>query len=225
MRGDYHAREGLPIEAKLCEQYDASRSVLREAVKMLTAKGLIGSRPRRGTYVEPEERWSLLDPDVLGWILQRDFSPGLMREFLEVRSAVEPAAAALAAQNAGAEGRAEIAAALARMEAAARGDADPLEADIAFHVSILQTSGNRFFEQFCPLVETALRFTIRLTNRAKGVSMARIADHRAIYEAVAVGDAAGAAAATSALLSEALRLAKRVERDEARLKIKGGNDN
>lgn len=214
VRGDYAQNANLPIEAQLSEQFDASRSVLREAVKMLTAKGLIGSRPRRGTYVEPEEQWSLLDPDVLAWILQRDFSPRLMREFLEVRCAIEPAAAALAATNGTAEDIEDISRALERMEAAARGDADPLETDIAFHVAILRASRNRFFQQFAPLVESALRFTIRLTNRVKGVQMASVPDHRAIAEAIVARNPEAAAAATTALLQEAIGLTRLIE-DEA----------
>src|SRR5258707_14934274 len=64
--GVYSANNPIPIEAELCRQYDASRPVLREAVKMLTAKGLLGARPRRGTWIQPEDKWNLLDPDVLG---------------------------------------------------------------------------------------------------------------------------------------------------------------
>ena len=63
--GVYSADNSIPIEAELCRQYAASRSVVREAVKMLTAKGLLGSRPRLGTWVQPERNWNLLDPDVL----------------------------------------------------------------------------------------------------------------------------------------------------------------
>jgi DNA-binding FadR family transcriptional regulator len=72
--GVYSADNPIPIEAELCRQYGASRPVLREAVKMLTAKGLLGARPRRGTWVQPEDKWNLLDPDVLGWLLERKFS-------------------------------------------------------------------------------------------------------------------------------------------------------
>src|ERR1022692_4746416 len=74
----YTADNPIPIEAELCRQYAASRSVVREAVKMLTAKGLLGSRPRLGTWVQPEANWNLLDPDVLGWLLERKFSVGLL---------------------------------------------------------------------------------------------------------------------------------------------------
>src|SRR5580704_11295089 len=97
--GVYSADNPIPIEAELCRQFNASRTVLREAVKMLTAKGLLGSRPRLGTWVQPEDKWNLLDPDVLGWLLERKFSPALLIEFTEMRLAVEPGAATLAAMT------------------------------------------------------------------------------------------------------------------------------
>src|ERR1700733_10017182 len=134
--GGYSADNPIPIEAELCRQYSASRTVLREAVKMLTAKGLLGSRPRVGTGVQPEENWNLLDPDVLGWLLERKFSPALLIEFTELRLAVEPGAAALAARVAGAEEKAAIRSAIERMQAADSGDDDPLDSDIAFHVAV-----------------------------------------------------------------------------------------
>src|ERR1700676_5749095 len=106
--GVYSTDNPIPIESELSRQYNASRTVLREAVKMLTAKGLLGSRPRLGTWVQPESNWNLLDPDVLGWLLERKFSPALLIEFTEMRLAVEPGAAALAAYVAGAEEKATI---------------------------------------------------------------------------------------------------------------------
>ena len=96
IKGKYSPDDMFP-EVELCETYGVSRTVLREAVKMLTAKGLIGSRPRQGTRVLPESQWNLLDPDVLRWLLERKFSIELLIEFTEVRLAIEPKAAARAA--------------------------------------------------------------------------------------------------------------------------------
>lgn len=206
VRGDAPAGESLPIEAELSKQYDASRTVVREAIKMLTAKGLVGSRPRRGTYVEPESEWNLFDPDVLRWTLQRRFSIDLLREFLIARRAIEPAAAREAASHRDGEAIAEIARRLDDMREAATGARDPLEADIAFHIAVLEASGNRFFRQFSFVVDTALRFSIRLTNTAKGVRAASVDDHGAIHEAIARGDGDGAALAVERMLDEALQL-------------------
>ncbi|MEX0300670.1 MAG: FadR/GntR family transcriptional regulator, partial [Kordiimonas sp.] len=163
--GKYSPENPIPVEAALCEQFEASRSVLREAVKMLTAKGLLTARPRQGTRVEPEENWNLLDPDVLRWLLERKFSLKLLSEFAEIRLPIEPAAAWLAAQRASDEEVEAIESAIRRMEAAEVGDDDPLLSDIAFHVSILRASGNRFYIQFEDLIQTALTFSIRFTNR------------------------------------------------------------
>ena len=206
VRGDAPAGESLPIEAELSKQYDASRTVVREAIKMLTAKGLVGSRPRRGTYVEPESEWNLFDPDVLRWTLQRRFSIDLLREFLIARKAIEPAAAREAALRRDGEAIAEIARRLDDMREAATGAQDPLEADIAFHIAVLEASGNRFFRQFSFVVDTALRFSIRLTNTAKGVRAASVDDHATIYAAIARGDGSGAALAVEQILDEALQL-------------------
>ena len=204
--GVYAGPQGFPVESELCKYYGASRSVLREAVKMLTAKGLLAARPRQGTWVEPESRWNLLDPDVLRWLLERKFSLSLLIEFTQIRLAVEPAAAALAARAATPEDNHRIEAAIGRMIAASNGDDDPLECDIAFHVAVLTASGNRFYVQLCELIETALRFSIRRTNDYKGVALASVMDHKRIGDAIAAGDADLAAANMRALIREALEL-------------------
>ena len=195
----------FPIEQELCRQYGASRPVLREAVKMLTAKGLLGARPSAGTWVRPEGEWNLLDPDVLRWTLERQFSLSLLREFTQVRAAMEPAAAALAAR-AGAEGKAKVRDGIERMAAASRGADDHLEADIAFHVAVLQASGNRFYAQLSQLTETALRFSIRRTNDYKGVAIASLIDHQRVADAILAGDAELASGSMRVLILEALSL-------------------
>jgi DNA-binding FadR family transcriptional regulator len=204
--GQYSTTNPFPIEAELCRQYGASRPVLREAVKMLTAKGLLSARPRHGTWVEPEERWNLLDPDVLRWLLERKFSTDLLIEFTEIRLAIEPEAAALAARVADAAQRAAVRASIDRMVAASRGDDDPLESDIAFHMAILRASRNRFYLQLGELIGTALRFSIRTTNRYKGVHLGSVPDHKKISDAIVAGRPQAAADAMRALIQEVLDL-------------------
>ena len=207
--GGWDAAGAFPIEAELCARFGVSRSVVREAVKMLTAKGLLSARPRRGTVVEPEPHWNLLDPDVLRWLLERAPSPALLAEFTQMRLGIEPQAAALAAQ-AVCHGQTgwllPIREALARMQAAGAGQDDPLASDIAFHVAILHASGNRFLVQLRELVDTALRISIRLTNARKGVSLASVDDHARVLRAIEAADAPAAAAAMRELLGEALEL-------------------
>src|SRR6185436_5662799 len=201
VRGELPAGKPLPIEAELGKKYGASRTVMREAVKILSTKGLIGQRPRVGTYVHPEEKWDLLDAEVLKWILDRHFSHALLREFLEVRIGIEPAAAALAAHNATDADKQLLWQKLERMKAANEGHFDPVQADIAFHATILEISHNRFYHQLAPIVETALRFSIRITNKVKG----RLPDydaHEKIYRMIRDGKADGASKACRELIRE-----------------------
>ncbi len=113
------------------------------------------------------QTWNLLDPDVLRWLLERKFSLELLAQFTEVRLAVEPMAAMLAASKATPAGMAEIRDAIERMRAAARGEDDPLESDIAFHVAVLDATGNRFYAQLEGVIDAALRTSILFTNRSR----------------------------------------------------------
>ena len=197
------AETPFPTEADLSEEHGVSRSVTREAVKMLTAKGLLTARPRQGTSVQPVANWNLFDADVLRWLLERKFSPELLRQFNELRAAIEPAAAALAAQTADARGLALIEAGFARMVAAEAGDDDGLNADLAFHLAILRASGNPFFAQFRDVVATALRTSIRFTNRIVGRT-ADLAAHGAVKDAICAGDPARAHAAMTAIIGDVM---------------------
>ncbi len=201
VRGIYHQENPFPTEADLCTQFEVSRSVLREAVKMLTSKGLLRARPRQGTKVQDEIKWNLLDPSVLRWLLVRDFSLDLLSEFTEVRLSIEPAAAALAAERASDEDKLKIEVALKRMQAI---EEDPLLSDIAFHVAILNASGNRFFRQMQDFSETALRISIRLTNKRKGVRLASVRDHQKVFDAIMAGKPELARSAMQYLLQEAM---------------------
>ena len=205
--GAYESKP-FPIEADLSKQYGVSRSVTREAVKMLTAKGLLSARPRQGTIVQPPSSWNLFDADVLSWLLERKFSLELLAQFNQLRSAIEPAAAALAARHADEAGLAAIHAGFARMVAADAGDDDTLEADIAFHLAILSASTNPFFAQFRDLVATALRTSIRFTNRIKGRT-ADLAAHEAVKLAIERRDAEAAHAAMRNIIDDVMLLIER----------------
>ena len=202
--GEY-AEAGFPTEGALALRFGASRTVTREAVKMLTAKGLLSARPRHGTVVEPENAWNLLDPDVLRWLLERKFSLRLLAEFTEMRLGIEPAAAALAARNADEAGLDGIRKALERMKAAAEGEDDPLSADIAFHVAILNATKNPFYRDLYELVNTALRISIRFTNRIKGRT-ASIPSHEDVATAIIARDAVAAQSAMQVIIVDVLEL-------------------
>jgi len=207
--GEYETQR-FPTEAELAVQHAVSRSVTREAVKMLTAKGLLTARPRKGTTVQPPSSWNLFDPDVLRWLLERKFSLELLRQFSELRIAIEPEAAALAARGAS-SAVAEIRAGFERMEAAETGAEDTLEADIAFHIAILRASANPFYVQFQDVVTTALRTSIRFTNRFKGRT-ASLPQHRAVLTAIERRDHHLAHDAMTDLIAEVMVLIADAER-------------
>lgn len=206
VQGVYPVGTGMPSEADLCLQHNVSRSATREAVKMLSAKGLIASRPKQGITVLPESKWNMFDPDVLRWILSSKPSLPLLKEFTQVRVVLEPQAAALAASSASDEQILQIRRALKRMMDADEGLDDPLEADIAFHSAVLTASNNRFLVQLTEFISTALRVSIRYTNKIKGVPGADVAKHRLILDAIAEHDSARARDAVQVLLDEALAL-------------------
>ncbi|WP_019515611.1 FadR/GntR family transcriptional regulator [Sphingomonas sp. Mn802worker] len=207
--GEY-SEKPFPTENELVRQHGVSRSVTREAVKMLGAKGLLGARPKQGTFVMPAEAWNLFDADVLRWLLERRPSIELLRRFNELRMGVEPQAAALAAQRADDEQRAAIVQGLERMKAADRGEDDSLDADLAFHVAILRATNNPFFVQFRDMVATALRVSIRVTNRIAGRT-ASIHDHAAVCEAILASDPDRAKIAMQALIDDVLVLIERLD--------------
>ncbi len=207
VHGRYEDRS-FPTEGELAKQHGVSRSVTREAVKMLTAKGLLSARPRQGTIVQNKASWSLFDTDVLRWLLERKFSIDLLQHFNELRIAIEPEAAALAARHPADAAHAGIRAGLERMAAADDGQDDILEADIAFHVAVLRASHNPFYAQFRDVVTTALRTSIRFTNRLKGHS-ASIADHRAVLDAIAARDPDRARSAMRTIIGDVLQLIAR----------------
>jgi DNA-binding FadR family transcriptional regulator len=122
---------------------------------------------------------------------------------------VEPGAATLAARAAGPEEKLAISRAIERMQAADRGDDDPLESDIAFHVAVLAASRNRFYAQLGGFTSTALRISIRMTNRYKGVRLASVADHKKVADAIIAGKPAVAGEAMRKLIQEALDIIKK----------------
>lgn len=206
--GDYKPGSIFLID-ELCKTFDASRTVMREAVKTLTAKGLVTSRPSVGSIVEKPDNWNLSDPDVLDWILNvKGNALPLIREFNEFRLGIEPTAAALAARAQDKPAIEKIFKALERMRAAERQEDNSLDADVEFHVAILHASGNRFFINMRHTIDVALRISIRVTNRSKGVDGPNVPDHAKIADAIAAGDETAAREAMRNLLIEARSLLK-----------------
>ncbi len=181
--GDF-TDQGLPTEADLCERFGVSRSAVREAVKMLSAKGLVSSKPRQGIRVLPEDQWNIFDPDLLRWMLESKPTLSVLKEFLQVRIAIEPEAAALAARHGDETKIAAIEKALEQMRKAPENSSEDLEADIAFHISILYASNNRFYIRLRDFISTALRVSISHTSPIKGNHEGIVEDHAKVLNAI-----------------------------------------
>lgn len=198
VRGEIVPGSVLPPEHELETRYGASRSVVREAMKTLAAKGLVSVRPRHGTHVRPVHDWTLLDRDVLGWMRTGD---GLDRDLLialeETRAIIEPAAAALAAHRATAEDHARIAAALAAMEAGRDDPQAAIAADKQFHLAILDATHNPVLRSFRGAIDAILSAVF---DMAVGVFAGNLPNHAAVAHAIAAGDAGSARRAMEQVL-------------------------
>ncbi|OKY26178.1 MULTISPECIES: FadR/GntR family transcriptional regulator [Thalassotalea] len=194
LKGKYKVGDKLPSEAELGEVYDISRNATREAVKMLTAKGLISSRPRKGIQVAEQNKWNLFDTDVLGWILVGKPDLYMLRHFMQLRQPVEAQAAYLAAQYATAEDFENIEQALSNMQLAeVNNDAEATHhADVKFHKAVLNATKNPFFIQLENFIEIALQVNLRYTNRIKPVTELEYQAHADLFAAIKNGEAAKA---------------------------------
>ena len=216
--GRYAPDALVPGEIELGRRYRASRTVVREALKLLSAKGLIASRKRSGTRARPREAWNMLDADVLAWRLRdgRD-EPKFVSDLLHVRAVVEPAAAAMAARSHTKKSLAPIEEAFAEMERTAHDAALFADPDRRFHKAILVATGNDFMVAFAALTEAALGAFVRIASRHAGAPAPSVPLHRAILEAIRRRDAEGAQAAMTALLDRTARnVARNVRRGASR---------
>jgi DNA-binding FadR family transcriptional regulator len=163
VRGDYPPGTILPNETRWAETFNVSRSAVREAMKMLMAKSLLASRPKIGSWVEPRERWNLLDRDVLAWYASAPDRETFLRTVQEFRHIIEPEASAFAAMRRTEEQMAEISQACREMSEAASLQ-DRTRADTRFHLAILRAAGNDLLVPLGVLIESALDHLFAFTT-------------------------------------------------------------
>ncbi len=185
----------------LREELDISLTALREALKVLAAKGMIDARQKRGTFVQPRERWNMLDADVMRWQTNAVPDPGLLDELTEVRAVVEPAAARIAAERATREDVEALREALAGMTEAGE-DVDAIvRADLGFHRQLMAATHNNFLVQVERIIAIGLAERDRLVH-----SVARAEDpvpsHRKVFDAIVGRDPAAAESAMHALVAK-----------------------
>jgi DNA-binding FadR family transcriptional regulator len=202
--GQYPPGATLTGEVAFSAELDVSRSAYREAVQVLTAKGLVESRPKAGTRVLPRHRWHLLDPDVLAWAFAGEPDRQFVRALFELRAIVEPAAAGLAAQRRGRDDLKALKTSLAEMRRHTLATPAGRAADHDFHHAILVATGNDALRALGAGIGAAVAWTTQFKQRVRALPRNPIPDHVRVLEAIAAGDAPAATDAMRILVDLAL---------------------
>ncbi|MFI8998654.1 FadR/GntR family transcriptional regulator [Streptomyces sp. NPDC053542] len=201
---EIRAGEVLRLE-DVQERYGVSRTVAREAVRVLESKRVVTSRPRVGITVRPLAEWNLYDPQIIRWRLASPRREAQLRELAELRAAVEPSAAALAASGAAPDARAALTEHARAMAGAARANdrARFVTADAAFHRALLTASGNGMFAQLAEVTEELLTARRDLALMPPDIDMSAVHRHQEVAAAVEASLPAEAAQAVARLVNEA----------------------
>lgn len=210
LSGEYPPGTVLDLPT-LRTELDVSLTVLREALKVLSAKGMSGARQKRGTFVHPRESWNMLDADVMRWHLRATTDSGVFDQLTEVRALVEPPAARLAAERADAADLDALRAALTAMADAGDDLEAIVDADLTFHRRLLAATHNDFLGQVAQVIAIGLAERDRFVHHANPTDDP-VPSHRAVLDAVAAGDPDGAERAMRALVDKSvadLRSARR----------------
>ena len=218
--GRFKPGDILNGEIETSGRLHVSRSAYREAVRILTAKGLVKAFPKVGTRVSPQGQWHLLDPDVLGWIFEFDPDETMLANLFELRRIVEPEAAALAASRRKDTDLKAMAEALKGMSRYTLASEAGRAADQEFHAALLRSTGNAFVESLTVGVGAAVTWTTIYKGLHSPHLRDSVPDHQRVYDAVAAQDVATARAAMADLVDMALRDTTSARRASKRKKTK-----
>jgi GntR family transcriptional regulator, galactonate operon transcriptional repressor len=203
--GTYSAGELLPNEDSLPSELSVSRTAYREAVKILTAKGLVEARPKSGTRVAPRENWNLIDPDVLVWQLSMNPSEAAIQELFELRRIIEPKAAFFAAQRRTEAQLDAITAALESMLSEPAYSEAAIRSDVEFHRLIFAAAGNQPLACLAHVMVATIQWSMLVQSTRGPMSFEGPAwDHRRVRNAIADRQPELAASMMDVLVIEAL---------------------
>ena len=209
--GEFPSGAALPNEAEWGKAYKASRTAVREALKTLMAKGLISSRPKIGSRVEPRSSWNILDREVMEWHHAAADRKGFIAKTQEARKLLEPGIAELAATKRTRAQLARLSEALHWMEKA-KTVPDIIAADIEFHAALVECANNELLVPFGIIIEKALATLFEFTTTRNPHYDQALNMHRAIVQKVQEGDSAGAKKAMIALLGDTDRVLQKRKR-------------
>jgi DNA-binding FadR family transcriptional regulator len=182
--GHYPVGSSIPPEPLLCDELGVSRTVVREAVKSLIAKGLVTTGPKVGTRVQPSDAWNWFDPDVIIWQSKAGLTPDFLRDLQDLRRVVEPAAVRLAAERATEQDIIDIQAAYEGMRQAVEQGGDYVTYDLRFHQGLLKACHNRMLVQMSKALGALLRTSFEISTARKDGPRSSLALHRAVLDAV-----------------------------------------
>jgi GntR family galactonate operon transcriptional repressor len=200
MRNDFKPGDALLSEPELSLQFNVSRPVLREALKMLGAKGLIESRPKTGTRVRPRVDWNLLDPDVIGWQYEVGFDRSFLQAICEIRLMFEPMSAGFAATRATADEVVRIEECCQLLQDAVDSIELYIPADLQFHTAICSAAHNELLQRIITTLETPLRASRVITSQLPRANQNAMPLHWAITEAIRSRDEQAAEVAMRKLI-------------------------
>ncbi len=201
--GQYPPGASIPPEPTLCESLGVSRTVVREAVKSLVAKGMLVTGPKVGTRVLPSDQWNWFDPDVVAWQSKAGLTRDFLRDLQELRRVVEPAAVRIAAERASAQDIAGIEAAYAGMKQAIEQGGDYVRHDLAFHQGLLGACHNRMLGQMSKALGALLRTSFEISTSRPHGPASSLPLHRAVLDAVIARNPAKAEKAALVLIDGA----------------------
>src|SRR5260221_10633433 len=184
MRNDFKPGDALLSEPELSLQFNVSRPVLREALKLLVAKGLIESRPKIGTHVRPRTDWNLLDPDVISWQYEIGPDRSFLQAVCEIRLMFEPMTAKYAATRASAEEIVWIEDCCQRLQDAVDSIELYIPADLQFHTAICSAAHNELLQKIMATLETPLRASRVITSQLPEANQNAMLLHWAIARAI-----------------------------------------
>lgn len=194
LRGEFGIGANLPNEAELTSRFAVSRTVIREVMKTLAAKGLVVAKTKVGTRVSDRGNWNMFDSDVLSWRVQAGVDSVFLKSLFEMRLAVEPTAAALAAERRTERDIQEMRAILEEMAEPGHTHSTFYAADLEFHSAVGKASNNPFMASIGPIIEAAIN--ARVTNESPATNPARqrnvVATHTAVVDAIEARDARAA---------------------------------
>ena len=199
----YAVGASLPPEPALGDELGVSRTVVREAVKSLVAKGLLVTGPKLGTRVLPSDDWNWFDPNVVQWQSKIGLTREFLRDLQELRRVVEPAAVRLAAARATAADIAEIEAAYAGMKQAIEQGGDYVAHDLRFHQGLLRACHNRMVLQMSKALGALLRTSFEISTTRPHGPASSLPLHRAVLDAVIARDPKKAERASLVLIDGA----------------------